>query len=57
MIVADFVAKVFIANSIEKIFLYPGGTIAPLINACLDVGIKVECFKREPGMLPSLLGE
>ena len=49
MLVADFVAENFIKNSIEIIFLYPGGTIAPLINACLKVGIKVECFKSEQG--------
>lgn len=49
MLVADFVAKVFITNSIDRIFLYPGGTIVPLINSCLAVGIKVECFKSEQG--------
>ncbi|MDI1231806.1 MAG: thiamine pyrophosphate-binding protein [Methylobacter sp.] len=46
---ADWVAEVFHKNAIERIFLYPGGTIAPLINACLKIGIKVECFKSEQG--------
>lgn len=49
MLVADWVAEVFLKNRIDRIFLYPGGTIAPLINACLKVGIKVECFKNEQG--------
>lgn len=49
MLVSDWVAEVFRRNSIEKIFLYPGGTIAPLINACLAAGIGVECFKHEQG--------
>lgn len=49
MLVADFVAKFFVCNAIERVFLYPGGTIAPLIRACLAVGIKVECFKSEQG--------
>ena len=49
MSIADWVAEVFRKNAIERIFLYPGGTIAPLINACLKVGIRVECFKSEQG--------
>jgi len=49
MIIADWVAQVFHNHSINKLFLYPGGTIAPLIDACLKVGIHVECFKSEQG--------
>ena len=49
MYLADWVADVFRKNAIEKVFLYPGGTIAPLINACLKIGIKLECFKSEQG--------
>lgn len=49
MLVADFVAQNFLKNSIRTVFMYPGGTIAPLVNACLAVGIKVECFKSEQG--------
>ncbi|TRZ67193.1 MAG: thiamine pyrophosphate-binding protein [Comamonadaceae bacterium] len=49
MFIADWVADVFHKNAIERIFLYPGGTIAPLINACLKKGIQVECFKSEQG--------
>lgn len=49
MFVADWVAEVFRKNAIDRIFLYPGGTIAPLINACLKIGIRYECFKNEQG--------
>jgi acetolactate synthase-1/2/3 large subunit len=49
MLVADYVAGVFLQNSVERVFMYPGGTIAPLVNACLAAGIKVECFKSEQG--------
>lgn len=49
MTVADYVARCFINNSIEKIFLYPGGTIAPIINSCIAAGIEIECFKSEQG--------
>jgi acetolactate synthase-1/2/3 large subunit len=49
MLVADWVANVFHKNAIERVFLYPGGTIVPLINACLKIGIQVECFKSEQG--------
>jgi acetolactate synthase-1/2/3 large subunit len=49
MFVADWVAEAFRKNAIERIFLFPGGTIVPLINACLKIGIQVECFKSEQG--------
>jgi acetolactate synthase-1/2/3 large subunit len=49
MFVADWVAEVFRNNSVERVFLYPGGTIAPLINACIKQDIQIECFKSEQG--------
>jgi acetolactate synthase-1/2/3 large subunit len=49
MFVADWVAEIFSQNSIKRVFMYPGGTIAPLVNACLKAGIQVECFKSEQG--------
>ena len=49
MFVADWVADVFRKNAIDRVFLFPGGTIAPLINACLKLGIRYECFKNEQG--------
>ncbi|MFM8315348.1 MAG: thiamine pyrophosphate-binding protein, partial [Deltaproteobacteria bacterium] len=49
MLVADWVAQYLKSRGIEKIFVYPGGTIAPLIDSCLKVGITYECFKSEQG--------
>lgn len=49
MFVADWIAEVFKKKTIERVFLYPGGAIAPLINACLKIGIQIECFKSEQG--------
>jgi acetolactate synthase-1/2/3 large subunit len=49
MFVADWVAEVFRNNSVERVFLYLGGTIAPLINACIKQDIQIECFKSEQG--------
>ena len=47
--IADWVANQFLLQGIDRIFVYPGGTIAPLINACIKVGIKIECFNNEQG--------
>lgn len=47
--VADVVAAYFKALGLEQVFIYPGGTIAPIINACIAVGIDVEVFKHEQG--------
>lgn len=49
MLISDWVAEFFREKAIDRIFLYPGGTIVPLINACLKAGIRIECFKNEQG--------
>ena len=49
MLVADVFAQQLKANGIEKLFVYPGGTIAPLVVACMEIGIGYECFKSEQG--------
>ena len=49
MLIAGWVAKQLYKIGIERIFLYPGGTIAPLVHACIDCGIKAEVFKNEQG--------
>ena len=36
-------------KDIDKVYLYPGGTIAPLVSACLKKNIKIEIFKNEQG--------
>jgi acetolactate synthase-1/2/3 large subunit len=49
--VAEKIAK-FISNlEIDSVYIYPGGTIAPLVNAFAALGVKVEVFKHEQGAL------
>ena len=47
--IADWVADRFVENGIDRIFVYPGGTIAPLVNACIRKNIIIENFKNEQG--------
>lgn len=47
--ISDWVASVLVFHGVQKVFVYPGGTIIPLINACLKANISVECFKSEQG--------
>ena len=46
---ADWVAAYLKNKGINKVFVYPGGTIAPLVNAFIDKGILIEVFKSEQG--------
>jgi len=47
--VANWIASQFSKRGMERVFVYPGGTIAPLIHACAAEGIAIECFKNEQG--------
>ena len=47
--IANWVAECLAANDVERVFVYPGGTIAPLVNACIEIGIVIENFKNEQG--------
>lgn len=48
--VADyFLSKIISRYGIDRVFLYPGGTIAPLVNSALKFGLEVETFKTEQG--------
>lgn len=53
------VADLFISHlkgiGLDRVFVYPGGTIAPLVNACLEAKIKVEVFKSEQGAVYAAL--
>ena len=42
--ISDWVADRFIENGIDRVFVYPGGTIAPLVNACIRRNIIIENF-------------
>tara|TARA_B100000965_G_scaffold404493_1_gene435370 strand:+ start:3137 stop:4876 length:1740 start_codon:yes stop_codon:yes gene_type:complete len=47
--ISDWVADRFVENGIDRVFVYPGGTIAPLVNACIRKKIIIENFKNEQG--------
>ena len=47
--VSDLVADIFLKKGIKKVFIYPGGTIMPIINSLIKKKIKIEVFKSEQG--------
>jgi acetolactate synthase I/II/III large subunit len=47
--IADWIAVYLRTKGIERVFVYPGGTIAPLVNALIDKGILIDVFKSEQG--------
>ncbi len=49
MNVAEKFVRILKKNKINDIFIYPGGTIAPVINACEKLGVKIHNFKSEQG--------
>ena len=49
MSISDLIAKFLVFNKIDTAFIYPGGTIAPLINSFIKYKIKIEVFKSEQG--------
>ena len=46
---AEKFVKILKKNQINEIFIYPGGTIAPIINACDRYNLKIHTFKSEQG--------
>ncbi len=55
MLVADQFIYYLRLHGLDRVFVYPGGTIAPLVNACLAADIKVEVFKSEQGAVYAAL--
>ena len=47
--ISDLVADIFFRKGIKKVFIYPGGTIMPIINSLIKKKIKIEVFKSEQG--------
>ena len=46
---ADIIADVFIKNQIERVYLFPGGTIMPLLHASVARGLSYFCARHEQG--------
>ena len=42
-------ADAILQKGIKRVFVYPGGTIAPLINSCVSRGIEIFCLNSEQG--------
>jgi acetolactate synthase-1/2/3 large subunit len=49
MLGAEVIAKTLKLIGIKRVFLYPGGTIAPLLNALIKEGIDYICSRNEQG--------
>ncbi|MGE5514871.1 MAG: thiamine pyrophosphate-binding protein [Bacteroidota bacterium] len=47
--VADRIAAYLAATGIDRVFVYPGGTIAPLVNGFVRAGIAIDVYKHEQG--------
>lgn len=47
--VADRIAAYLAATGIDRVFVYPGGTIAPLVNGFVRAGITIDVYKHEQG--------
>jgi len=54
-LVSDIIARYLLDSGIEAVFVYPGGTIAPLIHSMVDRGMRIEVFKHEQGALYAAL--
>jgi acetolactate synthase I/II/III large subunit len=46
---AQIIAEVLKHNRVERVYIYPGGTIAPLLDALLKQGIDYICTRTEQG--------
>ena len=47
--VADQIASSLANFGVDCVYIYPGGTIAPLVNSFISYGVKIEVFKHEQG--------
>lgn len=49
MIGADLIINSFIDNKIRQIHVFPGGTIAPILDVAIQSGIEIFCARHEQG--------
>jgi acetolactate synthase-1/2/3 large subunit len=49
MLGADIIAKTLKSVGVKSVFLFPGGTIAPLLDALIKEGIDYICTRNEQG--------
>ena len=46
---ADVIADAFVRRGLTRIFVYPGGTIGPVLDLMADRGIDIFCSRHEQG--------
>jgi len=56
MIGADAIVDSFIRNEIGRVFMFPGGTIAPILDVAIRRGIEIVCTRHEQGAGYAALG-
>ena len=49
MIGADVIVEAFLAHQVERLYVYPGGTIAPILDSAKRQGVEVFCGRHEQG--------
>lgn len=49
MLGAEAIAETLKSLGVEEVFLFPGGTIAPLLDALVKTGIRYVCTRNEQG--------
>ncbi|HEY4521724.1 MAG TPA: thiamine pyrophosphate-binding protein [Candidatus Paceibacterota bacterium] len=56
MINAELIAKTLKSVGVKRVFIFPGGTIAPLLDALIKEGIEYVCPRNEQGAGYAALG-
>lgn len=46
---ADVIVESFLEHGLRRIFTYPGGTLAPIFEACIKHNIDIFCARHEQG--------
>lgn len=49
MIGADIIAEMLQARGLKRIYVFPGGTIAPVLDSVRNLGIEIFCPRNEQG--------
>ena len=49
MLGAEVIAKTMKTQGVRRVYVFPGGTIAPLLDALLNEGIEIFCARNEQG--------
>ena len=49
MIGADAIVQSFIRHDVKRLFVFPGGTIAPILDVALQQGLQIVCTRNEQG--------